>query len=100
MKQFNIDPSRGPDAAADLPDEELGKLLQIIMWELAVRTNREQFESHMRQIAQSRAAAENDLAVARVVRDRRQFAAEVQKDIDSLPVTERPDREPTTGMYL
>ena len=100
MAQFNIDPARGPDAAEDLPDEELGRLLQIIMWELAVRTNREQFESHIRQIAMSRAAAEDDLAMARCVRERRQFAAAVQKDIDSLPVAEENDREPTTGMYL
>ena len=100
MKQFNIDPSKGPDAAADLPDEDLGKLLQIIMWELAVRTDREQFDGHIRQIAMSRAKAENDLAMARAVRDRREFAAEVQKTIDKLPVAERPEKAPTTGMYL
>jgi len=100
VTQHNIDPSRGPDAAADLPDEELGMLLQILVWELAVRVSREQFEDQVRRMAIFRAESEQDLATARRLRDQRRFVDEVMEDIRRLPETRSRSSEPSTGLYL
>ena len=100
MKRFEIDPTRGPDAAEELPDEELARLLQIVTWELAMRTSRDQFDDRIRHIAMQRSEAQQELVLAQTARERRRFAAEVMSDISQLPTIGEPSHEPTTGMYL
>jgi len=96
----NIDPTKGPDAAAELPDEEFGHLLQILVWELALRTSREQFEQQIRQIAVSRAEAAEDIETAKEAREKQKFINEVMCDIERLPEVGESTSEPTTGLYL
>ena len=96
----NIDPTKGPDAAASLPDEEFGHLLQILVWELAVRTSREQFEQKIREIAISRAEADDDIETAKEAREQQRFISAVMSDIEQLPEVEGAKSEPTTGLYL
>ncbi len=100
MTQFNIDPAKGPEAAAGLEDEEFAQLLQILFWELALRTSREQFEQQIRQIAISRAEAEDDIETAKEARELQQFISAVMSDIQQLPEVGEARSEPTTGLYL
>ena len=95
----NIDPTKGPDAAASLPDEEFGHLLQILVWELAVRTSREQFEQKIREIAISRAEADDDIETAKEAREQQRFICAVMRDIQGLPEVGEATSEPTTGLY-
>ncbi len=101
---IHIEPEEGAEAAAQIPDEEFQVLVRIVVWELAMRTNPEQFEEHVKQLAEFRQRFEPDLETARKERDARRFVAAVLADIESLPSTvirqERSGSEPTTGLYL
>ena len=101
---IHIEPEEGAEAAAQIPDEEFQVLVRIVVWELAMRTNPEQFEEHVKQLAEFRQRFEPDLETARKERDARRFVAAVLADIESLPSTvirqERSESEPTTGLYL
>ena len=101
---IHIEPEEGAEAAAQIPDEEFQVLVRIVVWELAMRTNPEQFEEHVTQLSAFRDRFEPDLDTARKERDARRFVAAVLEDIESLPTTgthrERSASEPTTGLYL
>jgi hypothetical protein len=101
---IHIEPEEGAEAAAQIPDEEFQVLVRIVVWELAMRTNPEQFEEHVKQLSAFRDRFEPDLDTARKERDARRFVAAVLADIESLPTTVTPQgrsaSEPTTGLYL
>jgi hypothetical protein len=101
---IHIDPEQGTEAAAQIPDEQFQLLVRIVVWELAIRTSREQFEEHVKQLPVFRDRFESDLETARREREGRRFVAAVMADIESLPSTEAEQRastsEPTTGLYL
>ncbi len=97
---FQIDPSRGSEAAADMADDEFQLLVRIVMWELAVRTSPEHFEGHLRNIAALRADIEDEIVATRGAREQRRFAAAVMEDIASLPGTDDHPTELNTGLYL
>lgn len=100
MNEFHIDPSQGPDAAADASNDELETLLRIVMWELAIRTTKEHFDHHLNQLANARAEMDDDLETARSKREQRRFVAEVLRDLERLPVMGEVKAEPSTGLYL
>jgi hypothetical protein len=97
---FHIDPEQGTEAASDLPDEQFQVLLRIVMWELAMRTSPESFESHLRDMAEIRSTIEGDIVASRRARDQRRFVASVLGDIERLPTTGTDSPELTTGLYL
>jgi hypothetical protein len=101
---IHIEPDEGADAAAQIPDDQFQLLVKIVVWELAMRTSPEQFENHVRQLAEFREKIEPDLEGARKERDNRRFIAAVLADLEALPSTEdleeRAPSEPTTGLYL
>jgi len=97
---FHIDPAEGPEAAAELTDEQFQVLVRIVMWELAMRTSPEQFESHLSGVAEVRVRMEPDIVASRKARDQRQFVASVLDDIECLPMEDNSGRELTTGLYL
>lgn len=98
MEQMHIDPKDGDHAAADLSNEALQYLYELVLWELAIRTDEEQFSNCLREATEIRSSLEEKLAQARRQRDLMRFAAEVMLDIERIPVIE--ESEPTTGMYL
>ena len=91
---IHIEPEEGAEAAAQIPDEEFQVLVRIVVWELAMRTNPEQFEEHVKQLSAFRDRFEPDLDTARKERDARRFVAAVLADIESLPIDRGP---PTSG---
>lgn len=101
---IHIEPEEGTEAAAQVPNDQFQLLVKIVVWELAMRTSRQQFEEQVRQVVEFRERIEPDLVNARKERDNRRFVASVLADLESLPSTE--DRlesapsEPTTGLYL
>lgn len=97
---FHIDPEEGTEAAAELPDDQFQVLLRIVMWELAMRTSAELFESHLRDMAEVRPRIEGDIVASRRARDQRRFVASVMSDIETLPSTGNEAPELTTGLYL
>jgi hypothetical protein len=100
MSEFQIDPGQGPDAAAEVTNDQLETLLRIVMWELAMRTSKEHFEHHLGQLAKARAEMDHDLTNAREKREQRRFVASVLNDLEQLPVVGAAASEPTTGLYL
>ena len=62
---IHIEPEEGAEAAAQIPDEEFQVLVRIVVWELAMRTNPEQFEEHVKQFSAFRNRFEPDLDTAR-----------------------------------
>jgi hypothetical protein len=101
---IHIEPEEGSEAAAQIPNDQFELLVRIVAWELAMRTSPEQFEEHVRRLAEFREKVEPDLAGARKERDNRRFVASVLADLESLPSTEGHHEpapsEPTTGLYL
>ncbi len=97
---FHIDPDEGTEAAAELPDEQFQVLLRIVVWELAMRTSPEDFDSHLGELARIRATIEDDIASSREARDQKRFVASVLNDIESLPSTRPVSSDLTTGLYL
>lgn len=100
MNEFSIDPSKGPDAAADASNEQLEVLLQILMWELALRTTRETYDEYLARLAKARHQLDKELDSARRKRDQARFVASVLDDLARLPVAGKARSEPTTGLYL
>jgi hypothetical protein len=104
IMSIHIEPEEGAEAAAGIPNDQFQLLVKIVVWELAMRTSPEQFEEHVRQIAELRAKIEPDLTTARKERDDRRFVASVLADLEALPSTEDlpspTPSEPTTGLYL
>lgn len=100
MNEFQIDPRRGPEAAAEVSNEQLETLLRIVMWELALRTTKENFDHHLDTLGKARAEMDADLETARTRRDQRRFEAEVLSDLERLPILGKARSEPTTGLYL
>lgn len=100
MNEFQIDPSQGPDAAADATNEQLETLLRIVMWELAMRTTKENFDQHLEHLARARAEMDDDLESARTKREQRRFVTEVLRDLERLPMVAEAASEPSTGLYL
>lgn len=100
MNEFSIDPNQGPDAAAGATNEQLEVVLQILMWELAMRTTQEDYHEYLRRCANVRSRMEKDLDSARRKRDQAQFVASVLDDLARLPVIGETEKEPTTGLYL
>ena len=98
MKHLAIDPTRGPHAAAAVSDEGLEYLCKIILWELAVRTEKQTFLDELRTVLEAREQLDEPLAEVRNERDLMLFAAEVMADLDRLPLLEK--QEPPIGMYL
>ena len=98
MEHMHIDPEKGDHAAADLSDEAMQYLYELVLWELAVRTDAEQFSNCLREANEIRSSLEERLAQARWQRELMRFSAEVMLDIERIPVIE--EAEPTTGMYL
>jgi hypothetical protein len=70
------------------------------MWELAMRTSPDNFESHLQDMVEVRPKIEGDIVAARRARDQRRFVASVLGDIEKLPVTGKDPSELTTGLYL
>jgi hypothetical protein len=100
MNEFQIDPSQGPDAAAEATNDQLETLLRIVMWELALRTTKESFDHHLEVLAKARAEMDDDLDTARAKREQRRFVAEVLRDLERLPMVQEASSEPSTGLYL
>jgi len=100
MNEFQIDPSQGPEAAADATNDQLETLLRIVMWELAMRTSKDQFDHHLSRLARARAEMDDDLNNARNKREQRRFTASVMQDLEQLPVVGEIRSEPSTGLYL
>jgi hypothetical protein len=97
---FQIDPAEGTEAAAALADDQFQLLLQIVMWELAMRTGPEQFEEHLKEVAAIRPQIEANIVASRRARDSRCFVASVLSDIERLPSVEAAAPDITTGLYL
>jgi hypothetical protein len=100
MNEFQIDPSQGPEAAADATNDQLETLLRIVMWELAMRTSKDQFDHHLSRLAHARAEMDADLDNARHKREQRRFMTSVLQDLEQLPVKSEVRAEPSTGLYL
>lgn len=101
MEPLHIDPDRGLHAAADLTDEALKYLFELILWELAVRTDADQFMACLHNAIDQRQDCEDQIQQLRDQRDLMHFAAAVMLDIQRLPCTDSGDAgAATTGMYL
>ncbi len=100
MKPIHIDPGGGPHSAAELSNEVLEYLFELVLWELAIRTSREQFEQCLANATAQRARSEEVIQELRRQRDLMCFAAEVMRDIQLLPGTDESAAPPSTGMYL
>lgn len=98
MESMHIDPGKGDHAAADLSDGALRYLFELVLWELAIRTDADEFNDCLCAANEARRSLEERLVQARGQRELMRFAAEVMLDIERIPVIE--ESEPTTGMYL
>ena len=98
MPTGQIDPTRGPHAAADLSDEELDGLARIVAWEVAVRTTTEQFRDQLGGLADQRVHMQEAIEAVRRERELMRFAAEVMQDIEQLPVVDSSNK--VYGHYL
>jgi hypothetical protein len=96
--RIQIELDEGTEAAAEIPNEQFQTLVRVVVWELAMRTSRDQFEEHVRQLSGLHTRFGSDLETARKERDHRRFIASVLEDIRSLP--SEPRTEPSTGLYL
>ena len=97
MTDFNIDPQKGPHAAAELSDEELTYLANLVAWEVAVRTTSEGFARRLGELIEARDGLDATLEDVRRERELLRFAAEVLADIEALPVVQA---EESYGFYL
>lgn len=95
MEQMHIDPENGDHAAADLSDGAVRHLFELVLWELAIRTDEEEFNDCLCEANEIGGSLEEMLVKARRQRELMRFAAEVMLDIESIPVIE--ESEPTTG---
>lgn len=97
---LHIDPNRGPHAAADLPDETLRRLVDIVLWELAVRTDAGDYRRRLQDAISARDGSEVLLDRVRWQRELICFAREVMDDLRALPTIEEDAGAQPTGMYL
>lgn len=100
MSSYQINNEQGPHAAANLSDADVRYLAGVVLWELAVRSHREDFVAYLHQLIEQRDAGENQLESIRHQRDLMCFAAEVMFDIQQLPETEDETHDQGTGLYL
>ena len=100
MSEIHINTEEGRHAAAGSTDADLRYLCSMILWELALRSDREEYEAFLRWAMEQREASEPQLERARHERDLMQFAAQVMLDIQQLPEVEQEVDEPGTGLYL
>lgn len=101
MERIHIDPGDGRQAAADLSDIALQYLVELALWELALRTDETQFETCLRQAIARRSEHQEEIEDTRAQRDLMRFAAEVMLDIQRLPcIEDEVVDEPGTGMFL
>ncbi len=100
MQPIHLDPDQGRHAAAELTNEALEAACDLLLWELALRTDEQEFARCLRGAIERYAESGAELAEARQERDLMRFAAEVMIDIQRLPVLEDPNEAPSTGMYL
>lgn len=85
MSEFHIDTDGGQHAAAEIEDGDLVRLCGMVLYELAVRLDEEQFADYLERIREQRRANEGAIAATRHERDLMRFAAEVMLDIQRLP---------------
>lgn len=88
MTTFNLDPSEGPHIAAQLSDQELDFLQQVLAIELAIRLRKSDYEKRFHHIAEHRPEMDEMVVDWRCQRDRMVFAASVTADLEQLPVLE------------
>ena len=97
MSEIHLSADGGHHAAAQLTNEALQALLRAALLELAVRTDRDTYEEVLMGAVSERADADQLVCEIRRQRDLMWFAAEVERDIDSLPTIA--DRDRNVGMY-
>lgn len=97
---YEVDPTNGPHAAANLSDEELDYLHRIVSLELAIRMSSESYQRHFHEIAAAREAAEEMVGQLREDRERMRFVTEVQADLARLPLTTDSGGSETRRLYL
>ena len=97
---IQIDPSRGPHAAADMTDEELEFLARVVAWEVAVRTSTEHFRDHLTELSEARPRMQDAIRQVRHERELMRFAQEVLRDLEQLPVQKEDEPEESYGFYL
>ena len=100
MSSYQINNEQGPHAAANLSDADVQYLAGVVLWELALRSHRDDFVAYLQQLIEQRETGEDQLESVRHQRDLMQFAAEVMFDIQRLPETEGESHEHGTGLYL
>ena len=88
MATFNLDPSEGPHAGANLTDRELEFLQQMLAVELAIRLGKTDYQQRFHDIASHRIEMEDMVTDWRRQRDQMAFVASVTSDLESLPVLE------------
>lgn len=98
MKHFSLDPSEGPHAAGDLPDDLLEYLHRITSLELAIRTSAEDYEQRLLNLVDARDDMDPMLELLRHERDLMRFAVEVSADLDQLLLTTDPDRDQNSAV--
>ena len=98
MTDINIDPTKGPHAAAYLSDEALEYLAKVSFLEFALRADAEQFKDRLEAQAEARRGMQDVVDHVRHQQDLMRFAQQVMTDLEELPFIEEP--EPTFGMYL
>ena len=89
MEHLGIDPTRGPHAAAAVSDDDPEYVCKIILWKLAVRTEKQTFLDELRRVLEAGEQLGEPLAEVRNERDLMRFAAKMMADLDSLPPLER-----------
>lgn len=97
---IQIDPNRGPHAAADMTDEELDFIARIVAWEVAVRTSTEHFRDHLAELSEARPQMQQAIQQVRQEREQMRFAREVLADLEQLPVQKEEEPEEVYGLYL
>ena len=100
MSSYQINNEQGPHAAANLSDAEVQYLAGVVLWELAVRSHREDFVAYLQQLIEQRDAGDEQLEGVRHQRDLMHFAAEVMFEIQQLPETGDESADHGTGLYL
>ena len=89
MNDFDIDPSQGAHAAADLSDAEVEYLAKLALWEYAVRNDRHQWIDFVEEIMSVRDEVHEVIVEVRKERELMAFEAEVLADLDNLEVVQQ-----------
>ena len=86
-----IDPEKGPHAAADLSDSEVDYLLKVMVWELGLRTTREECLRVLMAAIEARESLQDQVEHFRHERAAMYFEREVLADLADLPTVTEPD---------